>query len=102
MKIILVNNGSFGWIRATMLTQFDKVISGTDFSEVDYSKIASAHGIRYDRIERDSEVVEKISKAFTEKGSILIEVIVEPEDRLAPPVPEWEQAARKHGTKYMG
>ncbi|MCL6090451.1 MAG: thiamine pyrophosphate-binding protein [Candidatus Thermoplasmatota archaeon] len=102
IKIILVNNGSFGWIRATMVTQFDKVISGTDFSEVDYSKIASAHGIRYDRIERDSEVAEKISKAFAEEGPILIEVIAEPEDRLVPPVPEWEQAARKHGTKYMG
>lgn len=102
IKIILLNDGSFGWIRAAMLADNGKLLQGTDFSNVDYSKIASGHNLKFDRIERNSEVVEKLNHSLNQDGPTMIEVISLPEDKLLPPVPEWRPTAVKLGIKYMG
>ena len=102
VKVILVNNGSFGWIRATMLSHYGKIIPGADFGFTDYSKIAAAHSIPYEVAETDSEVAEKMRIAIKTPGPFLLEIVTEPEDRIVPPVPEWKEAARKHEREYLG
>lgn len=102
IKIILVNNRSFGWIRAAMMADNGKLFSGTDFGTVDYSKISSGYGIDFDRIERNSEIRDKLRHMINKEGPTLTEVMVLPEDKLSPPVPEWKSTADKFGIKYMG
>ncbi|MCL5930667.1 MAG: thiamine pyrophosphate-binding protein [Candidatus Thermoplasmatota archaeon] len=102
VKVILVNNGSFGWIRATMLSHFDKVIPGANFGSTDYSKIAAAHYIPYEVAQKDSEIEEKMKIAVKTPGPFILEIVTEPEDMIVPPVPEWKEAAKKHGREYLG
>ncbi|MEM0265312.1 MAG: thiamine pyrophosphate-binding protein [Thermoproteota archaeon] len=102
VKVILLNNESFGWIRATMLSHFDKIIPGADFSPTDYSKIAAAHYIPYEVAQKDSEVEEKIKIAIKTPGPFILEIVTEPEDVIVPPVPEWKEASKKHKREYLG
>lgn len=102
LKVIIVNNGSFGWIRATMLARFDKLVGENEFAKTDYSAIAKGHGIPYALIERDGEIDERIKQAIATKGPFILEVVTEPEDRLVPPVPEWKDASKRHNLDYLG
>jgi len=102
VKVILVNNGSFGWIRATMLSHFDRIIPGADFVPTDYSKVAAAHNIPYEVVQNDSEIQEKMKLAISTPGPFIVEVVTEPEDKIVPPVPEWKSTAKRHGREYLG
>jgi acetolactate synthase-1/2/3 large subunit len=101
IKIILLNNKSFGWIRAAMLSKYGRVLNGTEISEIDYSKISKAFGIEYLKIERSEEIEEVIRNSFSDDLPKFIEVLVSSEDKLLPPVPDWEKA-KNYGAKYMG
>ncbi|MEM3489985.1 MAG: thiamine pyrophosphate-binding protein, partial [Nitrososphaerota archaeon] len=102
VKVIILNNESFGWIRAAMLSHFDKVIPGADFSPTDYSKVAAGHYIPYEVAYKDSELKEKIKIAIKTPGPFILEIATEPEDVIIPPVPEWKEASQKHKRKYLG
>ena len=102
LKVIIVNNGSFGWIRATMLAKFNKLVGENEFAKTDYSAIARGHGIPYALIEKDSEIEEGLKQSISRDGPFILEVITAPEDRLVPPVPEWKSASQKHNLDYMG
>ncbi|MEM4091322.1 MAG: thiamine pyrophosphate-binding protein [Thermoplasmatales archaeon] len=102
IKIIIINNGSFGWIRAAMLADNGKILAGTEFYDVDYSKIAAGYGLKFDRVEKNSEVLEKLTNSLTQDGPTLTEVFTLSEDRLLPPVPEWKTIAEKFAIRYMG
>ncbi len=102
LKVIIINNGSFGWIRATMLAKFNKLVGENEFAKTDYSAIAKGHGIPYALIERDSEIEEVMKQSISSEGPFVIEVVTASEDRLVPPVPEWRAASQKHNLDYMG
>lgn len=102
VKIVVVNNRAFGWIRATMLSHYDRVIPGADFSSTDYSKIAAAHSIPYELAEKDSELEEKMKIMVKTEGPFMLEIVTDPEDKIVPPVPEWKDTARKHGREFLG
>ena len=90
VKVFIFNNKSFGWIRATMVSDYGRVLSGTDFYDTNYSKLADAFSMKYIRIERDSEIMSCMRDVFSDASPAIIEVIVLPEDKLLPPVPEWK------------
>lgn len=102
VKVIIVNNGSFGWIRAAMLAHYDRIIGETEFKQVDFSSLAKAHGIPYDVIVNDSELNEKIKDSMKVKGPYILEIVTEPEDRIVPPVPEWRSITERHSVEYLG
>ncbi len=90
VKIFLFNNKSFGWIRASMLAKYGRVLQGTDISEVKYADIASAFNLDYMRIENSDNIEEVMNNIFKDERPKLIEVLVESEEKLLPPVPDWE------------
>ncbi|WMT51734.1 MAG: thiamine pyrophosphate-binding protein [Ferroplasma sp.] len=93
VKVFIFNNRSFGWIRATMVSDYGRILSGIDFYDTKYSKIADAFSMKYIRIERDSDIEPGIKDAFSDSSPVIIEVMVLPEDKLLPPVPEWKHIA---------
>lgn len=101
-KIFVFNNGSFGWIRATMLSEYGRVLKGTDFHKVSYENIAKAYGLDYFIIEGHSDVEETIGRVYSDDSPALIEVPALSEDSLLPPVPEWEHASKGGAPRYMG
>ncbi|TRM89031.1 thiamine pyrophosphate-binding protein [Sulfolobus sp. C3] len=90
VKIFLFNNKSFGWIRATMLSKYGRILQGTDISEVKYSDIASAFNLDYMRIERSDDIEEVMNSIFKDERPKLVEVLIQSEEKLLPPVPDWE------------
>ncbi|MDT7876889.1 MAG: thiamine pyrophosphate-binding protein [Sulfolobaceae archaeon] len=91
--IILFNNGSYGWIRAEM-SLLNRDIVGTNFSSVDYMKIAEGFGLSAFRIEKDEDIVDTLKNAIKSTPS-LVEVLIEPEDKFIPPVAHWIRSLKK-------
>lgn len=102
VKIFIFNNESFGWIRATMVSDYGKVIKGSDFKNTKYEYIARGHSLDYAVIENDRNVDEVVKKVLSDDSPALIEVKVYPEDQLLPPVPEWKHISAEKKIIYMG
>ncbi|MEM2601931.1 MAG: thiamine pyrophosphate-binding protein, partial [Candidatus Bathyarchaeia archaeon] len=100
IKIILFNNVSFGWIRAAFRFGYGPRYFATDFSDVDYVKIAEGFGLMAYRICGPNDIGPVLKSAFDE-GPALVEVRVKPEDELVPPVPSWAKKARELGLRYV-
>ncbi|BCS93326.1 thiamine pyrophosphate-binding protein [Metallosphaera javensis (ex Sakai et al. 2022)] len=88
--VFLFNNSSYGWIRAEMRVQ-GRDVRGTDFSSLDYVKIAEGFGLRAYRISTDEDIGDVVEQAMRTTPS-LVEVVVEPEDRFFPPVAHWTRS----------
>ncbi|MEM2302404.1 MAG: thiamine pyrophosphate-binding protein [Sulfolobales archaeon] len=101
IKIFLFNNNSYGWIRAEIFYKHGARFFATDFKPVDYVKIAEGFGIEAMRIESNNKIEKTIDKVFRNRDPVLAEVLVEPQDKLCPPVPAWVERARNRGVGYI-
>ncbi|MFZ2812905.1 MAG: thiamine pyrophosphate-dependent enzyme, partial [Thermovirgaceae bacterium] len=97
LKIILFNNGSFGWIRATNYFSFGKPHFATDLGAVDYGALAGSYGLKSFRASTGEELASALAGFFEGEGPALLELVVPPEDECVPPVPEWGARSREEG-----
>lgn len=101
VKIILYNNQSFGWIRASVLMRYGPRYFATDFRPVDYVKVAEGFGLQALRVEEPKDVEPKLRELVEIKGPALLDLPVLPEDKLIPPVPAWVSKAEKLKIKFV-
>jgi acetolactate synthase-1/2/3 large subunit len=101
-NIIVINNSSFGWIRAEWkLSYGDEYVDfATNFSEVDYTKIAEGFGLNANRITSPEEL-SSLKEFFHSDEPSFTELVLQPEDMLVPPVPTWIRKAEKKGVRYV-
>ncbi|MDO9507874.1 MAG: thiamine pyrophosphate-binding protein [Thermovirgaceae bacterium] len=97
VKIILFNNRSFGWIRATNHFSFGGPNFATDFGNVDYVGLAKSYGIRAFRAASELELKTVLPEVFAQKGPALLELVVPSGEECVPPVPEWAEKAKENG-----
>lgn len=75
---IVLNNSSFGWIRMAELNYFGKTIS-TNFTELNYAKIAEAFNCLGFRVERPDELrdtlIEAIKASSDYKCAAIVDVV---------------------------
>ncbi len=104
LKVILFNNGGFGWIRATNLFSFGAPHFATDFTRVDYVALAKSYGLEAFKASSEDELGAALPGLFAHKGPALLELVVAPEDECVPPVPEWGIKSRQEGLEchYWG
>jgi acetolactate synthase-1/2/3 large subunit len=95
--MVIFNNGSYGWIRATNRFSFGGKHFATDFGSVDYVGVAESHGIPGFRADSASKLQDVLQQFFATEGPALLDLIVPPEDECIPPVPEWGKEAKKLG-----
>ena len=102
VTIILTRNDTFGWIRgeAILLDDVDEPWS-TDFSAVDYVKVAEGFGFQTARITAESEIEDILRAAIENPGANFIEVMVPSQDKIVPFVPNWVEAAKEKGLPYF-
>ena len=101
LKIILFNNQSYGWIRASILFKYGPKYFETEFKNIDYTKIAEGFGLKASKLEDPKEVEKKLKELLTSEGPTLLEIPTLPEDKLTPPVPQWIEEAKKMGIKFI-
>lgn len=102
-NIVLVNNSSFGWIRAEWRLSYgeDYVDFATNFRELDYLKIAEGFSLKAVRINHSNELVEVLQGSLNDPDPTFIEVVMKPEDKLIPPVPKWTRLAREKNLTHI-
>jgi acetolactate synthase-1/2/3 large subunit len=102
-NIIVVNNRSFGWIRAEWrLIYGDEYVDfATNFQDVDYMKIAEGFGLKADRITKPSDLKPVLISAFNDPMPRFIELVTQPEDKLVPPVPKWIREAKQKDIRHI-
>ena len=99
IKVILINNHSFGWIRVSNDMVYGNEPFATEFADIDYVKIVEGFGIPAARLAEGDSLKDRLKELFAEDGVAFLEVVCAPEDKCVPPVPGWAEKAREKGMK---
>lgn len=99
VKVILVNNHSFGWIRVSNSMVFNNPPFATEFADIDYVTIMKGFGLPSARVEEARFLPEAFKDLFALEGPAFLEIPFAPEDKCVPPVPNWAEKARKAGLR---
>ena len=84
---IVINNSVLGMVRQWQTLFYEKHYSQTVFKDkVDYCKVAEALGCTAIRVTKKSEVEPALKKAFKSKTPVLIDCIIEEDDKVFPMV----------------
>jgi acetolactate synthase-1/2/3 large subunit len=88
IKIFLFNNGGYLTIKQTQELGFGGRIMGADknsgLSFPDYKKISDSHKIKYFKLRTHHELEKKIKNILNYKGSLLCELIMNPNEEQMP------------------
>jgi len=101
ITIILFNNQSFGWIRASIYFKYGPKYFATEFKPINYMKIAEGFGLIPFKVEGPEDLDKTLREALNADTPTFVEIIVEPEDKLVPPVPSWVKKAKELGLRYV-
>jgi len=87
VKVVVLNNGSLGMVRQWQSLLFEGRYSETIFERgPDLQKLAQAYGIKSFRALFPDEVVPCLTKGLGEKGPVIMEFLVDPEEKVYPMV----------------
>ena len=84
--LIVVNNASFGWIKAGQDRSYGSRFYGVDFQATDHAAIAAAYGIRSWRVERAEDLENVLEEALAHDGPTLVDIVTRPLDQTEVPV----------------
>jgi acetolactate synthase-1/2/3 large subunit len=102
-NVILFNNQSFGWIKAAVAfsqgSEFTEF--ATNFSEIDYPKIAEGFGLTAFRVDDPEDLAPTLKRTLSLNEPTFIELKVQSENQLVPPVPSWIKGAQKLGMQHI-
>nr|WP_297767017.1 biosynthetic-type acetolactate synthase large subunit [uncultured Butyrivibrio sp.] len=85
---IVINNSVLGMVRQWQTLFYEQHYSQTVFKDkVDYCKVAEGLGCLAIRVTKKSEVVPALKKALKSKVPVLIDCIIEEDDKVFPMVP---------------
>lgn len=86
VTLIVINNASFGWIKAGQQQSYGGRFFGVDFSKSDHAAIAAAYGLKTWKVERPEQLAGALSKAIASAGPTLVEIITRPLEQSEVPV----------------
>ena len=87
IKIIILNNRSYGIIKQFQEAYFDSrytATQGDDYKAPSFARVAEAYDIKAFTIDTEGEVNDILQKAFAYEGPALIEVIIDKQQKLTP------------------
>lgn len=82
VKVLILNNGYLGMVRQLQEKQCDGRYFETKISNPDFMKIAESYGLKAYRVSNRAEILPALQKAFADKGTTIVEFIVEPMEVL--------------------
>jgi acetolactate synthase I/II/III large subunit len=88
IKIAIVNNGYLGMVRQWQELFEGKRYSGTLLSGPDFARLADAYGVLGLRVDRPTDVVAAIDRAWDHDGPVVLDFRVEREVNVFPIVPQ--------------
>jgi acetolactate synthase-1/2/3 large subunit len=79
VKILVIDNGTYGTIRAHQEKHYPGRVFGTDLRNPDFAAVARAYGAEGFTAARDEEVVPALEAAFAANGPALVHVKLDAE-----------------------
>jgi len=87
VNVAIINNGYLGMVRQWQEFFYERRYAATPLRSPDFVKIAEAHGLAGFRVESREQVLDTVSRARENDGTVLIDFRVEQEDSVYPMVP---------------
>lgn len=86
--IIVMNNNVLGMVRQWQNLFFDERYSSTTLDrKTDFVKLAEAFGATGYRLEKMSEMDDVLKKAFSQDGVVLIDAVIDSDEKVLPMIP---------------
>ncbi|MCB1740733.1 MAG: thiamine pyrophosphate-binding protein, partial [Gammaproteobacteria bacterium] len=89
VKLIVISNSMFGWIKAGQKASFGGRYYSVDFSPTDHAAVARAYGIDAWRVEAPAALEPTLREALQSDGPALVDVVCQPLPEANAPVSEW-------------
>ncbi|MCR4690915.1 MAG: biosynthetic-type acetolactate synthase large subunit [Lachnospiraceae bacterium] len=85
---VVINNQVLGMVRQWQTLFYGKRYSQTVLTDkVDYCKVAEALGCKAIRVDKKEDVAGAIKEAIDAKAPVLLEIVIDPDDKVFPMVP---------------
>ncbi len=82
VKVFILDNGYLGMVRQFQEKQCDERYFATHISNPDFIKFAEAYGAKAIQVDKLSDVKKAIDFAFSIKGPVIVDFIIEPKELL--------------------
>lgn len=89
ITMLVLSNGSYGWIKAGQRAGYDARYYSVDFSATDHAAVARAYGITSWRVEAPNDLAKALKAALGSGGPALVDILTQPLHEAAAPVSEW-------------
>jgi acetolactate synthase-1/2/3 large subunit len=89
VTMVVVSNGTFGWIKAGQKTGYGARYFSVDFGRTDHAAVAAAFGVKSWRVEDPAQLKPTLARALEHGGPTLVDVICQPLHEARAPVSEW-------------
>ncbi len=88
LVVVLLNNNALGMVRQWQTLFFDHRYSNTSLNRrTDYVKLAEALGAKGLRVSELSQLEEAIAEAFATNGPVLVEAVIDEDEKVLPMIP---------------
>jgi benzoylformate decarboxylase len=77
LTVVVVNNSGYGAMRSFSQVMQVRNVPGLDLPGIDFVRIAEGHGCEAVRVSKSSELAPALTRALANKGTSLVEVIVD-------------------------
>jgi acetolactate synthase-1/2/3 large subunit len=89
VTLIVVSNGSYGWIKSGQKTGYGGRYFSVDFDVVDHAAVAEVYGFKAWTVKEPSELRPALAAAINHAGPTLVDVMSQPLQEARAPVSEW-------------
>lgn len=89
VKMIILSNAVFGWIKAGQKSGYAGRYYSVDFDPTDHARVADAYGIKSWRVTDPADLAASLRAAFAYDGPALIDILTQPLQDANAPVSEW-------------
>ncbi|MBJ3777970.1 thiamine pyrophosphate-binding protein [Acuticoccus sp. 2012] len=89
LKMVVISNASFGWIKASQNSGYGSRYFSVDFSRTDHARVAESYGIKSWRVEDPAAVEPAVKDALAHDGPALIDIVAQPLQETNVPVSAW-------------
>lgn len=88
LVVVLLNNNALGMVRQWQTLFFNRRYSNTSLERrTDYVKLAEAFGATGLRVSALEQLEPALKKAFAASGPVLIEAVIDPDEKVLPMIP---------------
>ena len=87
VNVAIINNSFLGMVRQWQEFFYDKRYAATPMTGPDFVKLAEAYRLKGLRCNKRSDVKSTVEKTLADKGTVVIDFVVEKEDTVFPMVP---------------